>query len=828
MVQAEADTATREPKLATASPMETEELRVAIVDKLVYAVGKDIKTASPRDWFVALALAVRDRIVDRWMSATRRTHQAGTKQVYYLSVEFLIGRLLMDGLTNLGITEQAREALAVLGVDLADVRAQEPDAALGNGGLGRLAACFMESMASVGLPAYGYGIRYEHGLFRQAVSDGWQHEMPEDWLAYGNPWEFERPEVVYPISFGGFVEQTGGEGGTSPVKYIWHPRETVNAVAYDTPIIGWRGKHANTLRLWSARAVDQIDLTGFNRGDHVGSFAARAHAESISRVLYPSDETRSGQSLRLRQEFFFTSASLQDLIRRHLALHKSIRKLPNYAAIHMNDTHPAIAVAELMRLLVDEHDVPWNEAWTITQGTLNYTNHTLLPEALEAWPLDLMNELLPRHMQIIFLINHTHLKMVPPNMQHNATKFAAVSLIEEGGSKRVRMGHLAFIGSGHINGVSALHTDLMKQTIFSDLGAIYPGRINNKTNGITFRRWLMEANPGLTTLLVDTVGPKVLDDPMYLKHFEAFAEDSSVDEKMKRVRRRNKQALAAVIEDRLGVVVSPDALFDVQIKRIHEYKRQLLNVLSTAALYREIKANPGLTYQPRVKIFAGKAAASYHRAKLIIKLANDVAKVVNNDPDIGDKLKVAFLPNYNVSLAEVIIPAADLSEQISTAGMEASGTGNMKMALNGALTIGTMDGANIEISEAVGLDNIFIFGMTTPEVEKRRAEGFRGRDALINSYRLKDTLDAIYDGLFSPDDTSRYQSLVNAVLGFDTFMVAADFESYWRRQRDVDTLWSQPKAWAKARIKNISAMGWFSSDRTIREYADDIWKAPLM
>ncbi len=829
-MQPEAQTALQNgngmPAAVRATAAETEELRIAIVDKLIYAVGKDIKTASSRDWFVALALAVRDRIVDRWMSATRRSHQTGGKQVYYLSVEFLIGRLLMDALTNLRLTDAAREALAVLGVDLAEVRAQEPDAALGNGGLGRLAACFMESMASVGLPAYGYGIRYEHGLFRQGISDGWQHEMPEDWLAYGNPWEFERPEVAYPIHFGGYVEQVGGDGDS--VKHIWHPRETVNAVAYDTPVIGWQGRHANTLRLWSARALSQIDLTGFNRGDHVGSFAARTHAESISRVLYPSDETRSGQALRLRQEFFFTSASLQDLIRRHLVLHKAIRKLPDCAAIHMNDTHPAIAVAELMRLLLDEHGVPWNEAWSITQRTLNYTNHTLLPEALEAWPLELMNDLLPRHMQIIFLINHKHLAKVPAEMRKDEAKLAAVSLIEEGGGKRVRMGHLAFIGSNSINGVSALHTDLMKQTIFSDLGAIYPGRINNKTNGITFRRWLMEANPGLTALLVDTVGPKVLDDPTQLTKFEAFAEDAGVAERMARVRRRNKQALAAVIEERLGVTVSPDALFDVQIKRIHEYKRQLLNVLSTAALYREIKLNPGQTYNPRVKIFAGKAAASYHRAKLIIKLANDVARVVNNDPDIGDKLKVAFLPNYNVSLAEVIIPAADLSEQISTAGMEASGTGNMKMALNGALTIGTMDGANIEISEAVGLDNIFIFGMTTPEVEQRRADGFRGRDALLNSYRLKDVLDAIYDGMFSPDDRSRYHSLVDAVLGFDTFMVAADFEAYWRRQRDVDALWAQPKAWAKARTKNISSMAWFSSDRTIREYADEIWHAPMM
>ena len=508
-------------------------------------------------------------------------------------------------------------------------------------------------------------------------------------------------------------------------------------------------------------------------------------------------------------------------------MHKTLDNLADCAAIHMNDTHPAIAVAELMRLLLDEHGMAWNKAWAITQSTLNYTNHTLLPEALEAWPLALMNDLLPRHMQIIFLINHKHLANVPDSMR-NGPQLAGVSLIEEGDQKRVRMGHLAFIGSRRINGVSALHTELMKQTIFSDLNAIYPGRIVNKTNGITFRRWLMEANPELTSLLVDTLGTKVLSDPMQLKGLTAFIGDAGFNERMKRVRRRKKEALAATIQDRLGVTVSPDALFDVQIKRIHEYKRQLLNILSTAALYREMKLNPNMPYTPRVKIFAGKAAASYARAKLIIKLANDVAQVVNNDPQIGDKLKVAFLPNYNVSLAEIIIPAADLSEQISTAGMEASGTGNMKMALNGALTIGTMDGANIEISEAVGLDNIFIFGMTTPEVEMRRKQGFRGRDALINSWRLKDMLDALYDGQFSPDDRGRYQSLVDAVLGYDTFMVAADFESYWQRQRDVDKLWNEPTRWADARIKNIAGMGWFSSDRTIREYAEEIWRAQMM
>ena len=516
MLKTEFDTAN---KAKSPTPMDSEELRKAIVAKLIYAVGKDTKTASPRDWFAALALAVRDRIVDRWMSARRRTHQANGKTVYYLSVEFLIGRLLFDGLTNLGLTETARDALAALGVDLDAIRQEEPDAALGNGGLGRLAACFMESMASVGLPAYGYGIRYDLGLFRQVISDGWQHEVPEDWLAHGNPWEFERTELVYPIRFGGYVEQVTGDEDAP--RGIWHPSETVLAAAYDTPIIGWQGKHANSLRLWSARSTDPIELTAFNRGDHVGSFAARAHAESISRVLYPSDETPSGQALRLRQEYFFTSASLQDLMRRHLSLHKTLATLPDHAAIHMNDTHPAIAVAELMRLLFDEEGFSWAEAWRITSNTLNYTNHTLLPEALEAWPVGLMNDLLPRHMQIIFQINHMHMANVPATMQDEGT-LASVSLIEEGEGKRVRMGHLAFIGSRRINGVSALHTDLMKKTIFRDLAAVYPGRIVNKTNGITFRRWLYEANPELTALLSETLGPRVLDQPDLLRGLEAF------------------------------------------------------------------------------------------------------------------------------------------------------------------------------------------------------------------------------------------------------------------------------------------------------------------
>jgi starch phosphorylase len=813
-----------QPRDTTGSVLTVQRLKDEILAKLIYQVGKDIPTANARDWFVATAFATRDRIVDCWMDATRRTNAAGGKRVYYLSVEFLIGRLLFDGLGNLGLTDPVRQALNELGVDLDALRAIEPDAALGNGGLGRLAACFMDSMASIGLPAYGYGIRYDYGLFRQTIADGWQRETPENWLELGNPWEFERSEVVYPIGFGGYVEYLGGDGETP--RAIWHTSETVLAVAYDTPVIGWKGRHANTLRLWSARATEPIELNAFNQGDHLGALARQARAEAISRVLYPSDETAAGQELRLRQEFFFTSASLQDLIRRHIARFGTVTNLAEHAAIHMNDTHPTIAVAELMRLLFDEHEVSWSEAWRITTATLNYTNHTLLPEALETWPLSLMNQLLPRHMQIIFLINHLHLRKLPEGLE-DAHK-ARLSIIDESHGRRVRMGHLAFIGSKHINGVSALHTDLMRQTTFRDLNEVYPGRILNKTNGITFRRWLHDANPGLCAVLDTTIGPQFRNDPKHLTQLLPFANDAEVLGRLRQVKRRNKEQLGALIKGRIGVDIDPDALFDVQIKRIHEYKRQLLNILETVALYLELRENPNADYVPRVKIFAGKSAASYVRAKLIIKLANDVARTVNADPRIGDRLKVAFLANYNVSLAEIIVPAADLSEQISTAGLEASGTGNMKLALNGALTIGTLDGANVEISEAVGLDNIFIFGMKTPEVEAKRADGFRGRQAVAGSPRLAAVLDVIGDGLFSREDRERYRSLVDAVLGYDTFMVAADFDTYWAEQRRVDAQWRDQEGWTRKSALNIGNMAWFSSDRTIEEYAREIWNAPTL
>ncbi len=803
-----------------------ENLRGAVLAKLAYAVGKTRPDASQRDWFLATALAVRDRIVQGWQSSYHATNSGGTKRVYYMSLEFLIGRLMFDALTNLGLTEPMREALAGLGVDLDALREVEPDAALGNGGLGRLAACFMESMATLAVPAYGYGIRYENGLFRQVVKDGWQQEYPENWLSFGNPWEFARPEIAYDIGFGGHVETVHAEGGAP--RYEWFPAETVEAVAYDTPVVGWRGRHVNTLRLWSARAGDPLRLDAFNEGDHLGAMADRVKAEAISKVLYPSDATPAGQELRLRQEFFFAAASLQDLVRRHLKTYPDLSNLPDQAAIQLNDTHPAIAVIELMRILVDLHGMAWPAAWDITQRTFGYTNHTLLPEALETWPVPLMERLLPRHMQIIYLINAIHLDELRAGGQSDTDVLRSVSVIAEGwGQQRVKMGTLAFIGSHRINGVSALHTDLMRQTVFRDLNTLYPDRINNKTNGITFRRWLLEANPALTAILVDVLGPKVLDDPSRLEALADYADDRALQARLKAAKRDNKLALGRIVMARTGVQVDPDALFDVQIKRIHEYKRQHLNLLETIALYNAIRAEPWRDWAPRVKVFAGKAAASYHTAKLIIKLANDVARVVNGDPTVRGKLKVVFLPNYNVSLAERIIPAADLSEQISTAGMEASGTGNMKLALNGALTIGTLDGANVEIKERVGDDNIFIFGLTAEEVAARHRAGLSARDTIAASPRLAEVLDAVSSGVFSPDDTGRYRDLVNTLRDHDHFLVTADFDAYYAAQRRVDALWRDEAAWWRCSIMNTARVGWFSSDRTIGEYARDIWNVPI-
>ncbi len=799
------------------------QFRDAVLAKLVYAVGKDRRHALEHDWLIATALATRDQIVERWMQATRRTYRDGRKRVYYFSLEFLIGRLLLEALSNLGLVHTAREALAELGVDLDGLRKLEPDAALGNGGLGRLAACFMESLATLGIPAHGYGIRYDHGIFRQAMKDGWQIELPEDWLSSGNPWEFERPEVVYTIGFGGTVDAVPNADGTT--RSVWRPADSVNAVAYDTPIVGWRGGHVNTLRLWSARAGHPIVLEDFNRGDHVGALAERVRLEAISRVLYPNDDTPAGHELRLRQEIFFASASLQDLLRRHKAQHGELSSLPDHVAIQLNDTHPAIAIPELMRLLVDEHGMPWDFAWRITTSVFNYTNHTLLPEALEKWSVPLVQGLLPRHMQIIYLINALHLDALRASGKADPKLLASLSLIEEDHTRQVRMGNLAFLGSRRVNGVSALHTNLMRSTVFRDFEAHFPGRIVNKTNGITFRRWLFQANPGLTSLLAEAIGPGFQDDLDRLADLAPLADDAAFRGRFAATRRANKVLLARLVAERTGTSVDPEALFDVQIKRIHEYKRQLLNLLETIALYQEMRAQPARDWVPRVKIFAGKAAAGYRRAKLIIKLASDVARVVNADPALRGLLKVVFLPNYNVSLAESVIPAADLSEQISTAGMEASGTGNMKLALNGALTIGTLDGANIEILERVGAANLFIFGLKAEEVATRRAAGIAATADIAASPALADALAMLQAGFFSPDDKSRYAGLADDLRHRDWFMVCADFEAYRAAQRSVADLWRSRDEWWRRAILNTAGMGWFSADRTILDYAREIWDA---
>ncbi|MBY3106975.1 glycogen/starch/alpha-glucan phosphorylase [Rhizobium laguerreae] len=794
-----------------------------IIERLTYRIGKDAKVAKPHDWLTATILVVRDRIIDKWMASTREVYATGAKRVYYLSLEFLIGRLMRDAISNLGLMEEVRDALASLGVDVNVIAGLEPDAALGNGGLGRLAACFMESMATVEVPAYGYGIRYVHGLFRQQLADGWQVELPENWLAHGNPWEFERRESAYEIGFGGAVEFITTHDDQP--RYVWKPAERVIAAAFDTPAVGWRGKRVNTLRLWSAQPIDPILLDAFNAGDHIGALRESNKAESLTRVLYPADATPAGQELRLRQEFFFSSASLQDILRRHLQQYDDFTSLPDKVAIQLNDTHPAVSVAELVRLLCDVHGMDFDQAWEITRRTFSYTNHTLLPEALESWAVPLFERLLPRHMQIIYAINAKILIDARKGKNFSDGEIRSISLIDESGDRRVRMGNLAFVGSHSINGVSALHTDLMKVTVFADLHKLYPDRINNKTNGITPRRWLQQCNPGLTGLIREAIGDEFLDDAEKLRALDVHSSDPAFQQKFAAIKRANKVALSNLVASRMGVKLDPSAMFDIQIKRIHEYKRQLLNIIEAVALYDQIRSHPELDWVPRVKLFAGKAAPSYYNAKLIIKLINDVSRTINNDPSVRGLLKIVFVPNYNVSLAEVMVPAADLSEQISTAGMEASGTGNMKFGLNGALTIGTLDGANVEMRDNVGEDNIVIFGLKADEVSKVRSDGHNPRAIIEGSRELAQALAAIGSGVFSPDDRNRYTSLIDGIYSHDWFMVAADFDAYAQAQREVDQIWTNQSAWYTKTINNTARMGWFSSDRTIRQYADEIWRA---
>ena len=803
--------------------LDVESLRRSVLERLVYSVGKDRPHATRRDWFHAVVLGLRDRLVDRWMETTRAQYKVDAKRVYYLSLEFLIGRLLTSGMSNLGILEECRQAMAEMGIDLDEVIGAEPDAALGNGGLGRLAACFLDSMATLALPGMGYGIRYEFGLFEQHFERGWQVEYPEQWLQFGNPWEFPRPEVLYEVPFYGRVETV--RDGPRGFAHRWVDTERVFAEAFDTPVVGYGGQTINTLRLWQARATSALNLGLFAVGDYLRAVEHKVLSENLSRVLYPNDTTETGRELRLKQEYFFTSASLQDILRRFLKQHSDFTLLPERAAIQLNDTHPAIGIAELMRLLVDHHAVPWDKAWQITSKTFSYTNHTLLPEALETWPVRMMERVLPRHMQIIYDINGQFLNASEARRAGDIGRLQRVSLIDERGERRVRMGNLAFIGSHKVNGVSALHTEMMTKTVFADLHAEFPDRINNKTNGITPRRWLLDANPGLARLVTERLGDAGWVDHLdRLKALAPLACDGDFQELFRRVKRDNKARLAATIARQLGVEVSIDSLFDVQVKRIHEYKRQLMNLLQTVALYHEIRDNPRLDRVPVTKIFAGKAAPSYQTAKLIIKLINDVAAVVNHDPAVRGLLKIAFLPNYSVTLAETIIPAADLSQQISTAGMEASGTGNMKLALNGALTIGTLDGANVEIREAVGPENIFIFGLEADQVVAMHREGWSPRDHIAASPALARALQAIGDGAFSPDDRGRFQPLLRLLTdGGDHFLVTADFDDYCRTYRSVLDLYRSEGAWTAKAVINTASVGWFSSDRTVGEYAADIW-----
>ncbi len=785
------------------------DLATAIDWHLRHSVGKTPRAAHDVDWRIALSRAVRDRLVEPWFKATRRTYEADRKRVYYLSMEFLLGRLLEDAIVNLGLEEEAAEALSAHGVDYREVILDEPDAALGNGGLGRLAACFLDSLSCLGIPAYGYGIRYAHGLFRQRFENGTQVEAAEEWLSQAHPWEFERPECAYDIGFGGEANADGAG---------WRPAQVVSARAYDTPIPGWRGQWTNTLRLWTAKSKRAFDLEPFNRGDYMAAAAPEVFAETISRVLYPDDSTETGKELRLKQEYFFTSASLQDLLRRFTAGNTDIRALPTKVAIQMNDTHPAIAGPELMRLLIDHHGVEFEEAFDIAQGSLHYTNHTLMPEALERWPTHLMWSVLPRHMQLIERLDDLHARRT---REAGRPRPDSVKIVDPCGE--VRMGDLAFISARRVNGVSALHTDLMKQTVFRDLNELHPDRIVNQTNGVTPRRWLYSCNPGLRNLLNETIGEGWVSDLDRLADLAPHADDAGFRARFRDVKQANKNRLADWVEKTHGLSLPRDAMFDIQIKRIHEYKRQFMNILETAALANAIRRDPQANWTPRVKFFGGKAAPGYFTAKHIIHLINDVARSINNDPVIGDRLKVVYPENYNVSMAELLIPAADLSEQISTAGMEASGTGNMKFALNGAVTVGTMDGANVEIREQVGDDNIFIFGLTAPEASAIR-NGYDPRAQVESSPALREVVEQMASGFFSPEDQHRYASLVDLITGSDYFLVAADFDAYYEAQRRIDGAYRDQDAWSRMAALNTAHSGWFSSDRTIRGYARDIWE----
>ncbi|TMA28618.1 MAG: glycogen/starch/alpha-glucan phosphorylase [Deltaproteobacteria bacterium] len=810
-----------------AAPNESAALLHSFTNHLLYSQAKDQYTATPRDRFMALALTTRDRLIERWIATQQRYYRKDAKRVYYLSAEFLMGRALANNLINLGLSEVARDAMRMMNLDIADLLEQEVDAGLGNGGLGRLAACFLDSMATLDIPGYGYGIRYEFGMFDQEIKDGWQVEKPDEWLRLGNPWELPRPEYGVPVRFGGQVEEGADDHGNFRVR--WTGGEQVVGMPYDTPIAGFGANTVNTLRLWRARASTDFDLRYFNEGDYEKAVLDKNRSETISKVLYPSDLKMFGKELRLRQQYFFVACSLHDIIRRHLVAYPSLDSFAEKVAIQLNDTHPAVGIPELMRIFMDEHGLPWDKAWELTQATFGYTNHTLLSEALETWPLELFQRLLPRHLSIIYEINRRFTRQVMNRFPYDEARLQRMSLIDEAGgdahSRRIRMAYLAVVGSHSVNGVAGLHTELLKADLLRDFHEMWPERFNNKTNGVTPRRWLLTANPPLAEAITERIGEGWIVNLDELVKLLPHAEDQAFRDKVRSIKQRNKESLARLIEQENRIAVDRSSIFDVQVKRLHEYKRQLLNVLHVVALYLRLKKDPERKMVPRTFVFGGKAAPAYGVAKLIIKLINSVASVINADPQVNDRLKVVFLANYRVSLAERVFPASDLSEQISTAGKEASGTGNMKFALNGALTIGTLDGANIEMREEVGAENFFLFGLTAQQVHDLQRSGYRPRDFYEQNAELKGVLDLIWSGFFEPDHAELFRPLVQSLLDQDTYMLLADFQSYAECQEKVSEAFLDQDRWTKMAILNIAKMGKFSSDRTIRQYAHEIWNA---
>ncbi len=805
-------------------------IKQALQNHLVFSCFKTDKVATPRDWYHAAAYTVRDHVVERWVKTSNSYYEKDPKRVYYLSLEFLIGRMLSNAALNVGINNELSAGLGALGRSMETAMEMENDAALGNGGLGRLAACFLDSMATMDIPAAGYGIRYEYGMFKQSIEHGQQIENPDNWLRYGNVWEFQRPEATYDIQFYGHVVPVKEGKG---VAHHWVNTQRVVAMAYDVPVPGYGTETVNNLRLWSAKATKDFDLRQFNDGNYDEAVEERTDSETISRILYPNDASASGRELRLKQQYFFVSASIQDILRRftttrEVKTEKDWADLPNKIAIQLNDTHPAIGVAEMMHQLVDNHHLAWDFAWGLVNKIFAYTNHTLMPEALETWSVDLLGSLLPRHLEIIYEINQQFITMVNHLFPGDNELVKRVSIIDETHGRRVRMAHLAVVGAHTVNGVAALHSELLKSTLFADFNKIYPNKLTNVTNGITPRRWLNQANPLLTDLIKTAIGDGFIKDLTQLKKLTPLADDKDFRKVFRAVKAANKLRLAQKIESVTGVKLNTDALFDVQIKRIHEYKRQLLNVLHVITLYNRIRKGEKLA-APRAVIFGGKAAPGYWMAKLIIRLINDVAEVVNNDPAVGDQLKVVFYPNYEVSAAEILFPGADLSEQISTAGTEASGTGNMKMALNGALTIGTLDGANVEIMEEVGADNIFIFGLTTPEVATTKANNYNPRDYYNQNTELKQVLDMIGSGFFCMQEPNRYQSIIDNLLNNgDNYLLLADYASYIACQDEVADTYQNQEEWSRRAILNVARMAKFSSDRTIGEYAKNIWHVTAM